>query len=278
MPAFTSGIARSLLDLNRANRAADTLGRQLASGKKIERPEDDPGTWAEADRVKSSASFLDAIHTGLNMVATNVRVADTAMQAIENEIGVMQDVLREALTHPPGDPARNALVNTFTTVHGQIDELVNTTHDEGARRILSDPAVYPQAGDLHVVIGPNGAQGTVHARQVHTGPGGLNIPALDPATATDVAINAVLDSLSRAATTLGSRRAGLALDAGQVAFHAEDNARVAGMYRANAEALQNVDLAEAAVTLQSVNTQRSLAIESIGAIVNAREGLLALLG
>jgi flagellin-like hook-associated protein FlgL len=276
MLTSTHGIAQTLLDLRSAERAAGRLGQQLNTGSKLTSPADDPALWAEADRAQSTTTYLDAVHTSLNEVAGNVHVADMAMDAISRHIDIMKQQLAEALDYLPGDPGRDQRITNFNTIRQQIDLLIQTTRDPGARRIMADPAVDPTAGDQQIITGPDGARKTIHAREVHTGPTGLNIPALDPALTNDE-VDAALAGLVKAKATLASRRAGLATDAQDLIRVQENNTHISDLYRIHAESLRAVDFTEAAVELQSVEVRRSLASQILGSITGQRSKILDLL-
>src|SRR5579871_4365824 len=106
MSTVTSAVTGSLRDVSKANEAATRLGQQLITGKKVATPQDDPSAWLESGRAQSTASYLDAIHTGLNELATNISVADTTMQAIGQLVSTMQGQIQEAQAYAAGDPVR----------------------------------------------------------------------------------------------------------------------------------------------------------------------------
>jgi flagellin-like hook-associated protein FlgL len=276
MTILPHGVSRSLQDVQRADEDAGKLGQQLITGRKIQAPADGPSQWLEASRTTSAAGTLDVLHTGLNEVATNIGVVDTTMQAIGNELETMQSQLEEALKYPAGDPSRTQLLQDFNTVRQQVDDLVNTTSPAGARNLMSDPAKNPQAGAIQALVGPNGETKTVRAQVVDTGPAGLNIPSLRT-TANDVTVQGALDQVSAAQSTLAARRQGLGADAADISRYEGQISATSSFYQSNTEALTSADTTEAAVQLQSVNTQRSLAVEALSSIGTMRSAVLELL-
>src|SRR5438045_3541682 len=146
MAMFSSGVTRSLRDASRAEEAAARLGRQLMTGQKIQAPKDDPSTWLEAARGRSAAGLLDAIHTGLTEAATNIQIADTSMQAIGKHLDVMHGALKQALEFAPGDPARLQAIRNFNNVLPQIDDMVYTTPQAGARDLMSGGSIAVRVG------------------------------------------------------------------------------------------------------------------------------------
>jgi flagellin len=260
MSMATSAIKGSLRDVSKAGQAATRLGQQLTTGKKVQTPQDGAFTWLEAGRAQSTAGYLDAIHTGLNEVATNIRVAATTMQAIGELMGTMQGQLRQAQKYPAGDPIRQQLISDANGIRRQIDDLVNTTAQPGARNM----------------IGLNGEGKTVHGQQVDTGPGGLNISVLK-ANATDAQLQNALQALQSAQTTLSARQDGLATDSADISRYLDQSSSVSKLYQSEAESLTGVDATEAAVELQSASMRQSLAMQSLASIGASRDAILELL-
>jgi hypothetical protein len=270
------GVSRSLQDVQRADADAGQLGQQLITGKKIQAPADDPSTWLEASRNAAAAVTLDVLDTGLNEVATNINVVQTTMQAIGNELATMKSQLQEALKYPAGDPSRTQFLQNYNTLRQQVDDLVNTTSPTGARNLMSDPARNPQAGAIQAVVGLDGETKTVRAQVVDTGPAGLNIPSLRT-TANDAIVQAALDQVTAAQSTLVVRSQGLAADAADISRYDGQISTTRSFYQSNAESLTAADTTEAAVQLQSVNTRRSLAVEALSSIGTMRSAVLELL-
>lgn len=276
MSMIPSAARASLKDLSQAGKTAARLGQQLTTGKKVQAAQDDPSTWLQARRAQSAAGYLDAIHTGLNEVATNIRVADTTMQAIGEHLAAMQGQLEQAQKYPAGDPVRQQLISGSNGTRQQIDDLVNTAVPAGARNLLSDPASNPQAANIQALVGIHGELKTVHRQQVDTGPDGLNISGLS-VNATDAQIQTALQVLQSAQTTLAARRNGLVADAADITRYLAQSSSVSGLYQSQAESLTAGDTTEAAVELQSVSVRQSLAVQSLAGIATDRSAILELL-
>ena len=79
-------------------------------------------------------------------------------------------------------------------------------------RIMADPSRNSDAGDWVVDLDDNnGNKTTIHSRQVHSGPDGLNIHEL-PGEATDDEIYGAIENLDTAKEILGRRRNALSSD------------------------------------------------------------------
>ncbi len=273
---FSTSISQALNSVTGSERAATRLAGQLTSGRKIQTPEDDPSTWLEASRADADSTYLSAVNRGLDEVSTNLSVVNTDMQAIGGYISTMQGQLQQALNYPAGDPNRQQLIADYNQVLDQINQTVNTEPQTGARNLMSDPATDSAAGDLQVLVGTNGETRTVHAEEVDTGMNGLNIPALDPA-ATDADLQAALTNLTTAQTTLTTKQMVLGTDTADIQSHAAQATQVSSLDQGAVDSLTSVDSNEAAVELQSVQVQNSLALQTLASINTDRQAVLSLL-
>jgi flagellin-like hook-associated protein FlgL len=272
-----TGVNSSLRDISVADRVAGKLGQQLITGKKVQTPEDDPSAWLQAGRAESTASYLDVIQTGLEEVSTSLNVVATTVQAIGKDLAAMQGSAKEALTYPAGDPSRQQLMEDYNTVRQQIDLLVNTTSESGARDLITASGWNPLAGNIQSLVGLNGELKVVHAQVLDTGPNGLNVDFLDPLTATNADLRNALDHLSSAQAMLTVKQQALGADAASIKGYQTRNSRLSDSYRANAESVANVNATEAAMQLQSISAQRSLAMQSLATIGASRDAILELL-
>jgi flagellin-like hook-associated protein FlgL len=276
MSTVTGAIQGPLGDIGKAGQAATRLGQQLITGRKINKAQDGPSTWLQAARSQSTAGLLDAIHTGLNELATSISAADTSMQAIGKLLSTMQGELEQAQKYQPGEPERRQLIVNANGIRQQIDDLVYTTSPAGARNLMSDPNRNAAAGSIQAVVGINGEAKVVHSQQVDVGKNGLNI-SLVPVNASDQQLQSALQNLDTAQTTLDARRNGLATDASDITRYTAQSSSVSAFYQGEAESLTGVDETEAALELQSVNVRQSLAVESLMSITTSRNDILQLL-
>ncbi|NTW65164.1 MAG: hypothetical protein HGB21_02450 [Nitrospirae bacterium] len=200
---------------NRVDSVADPAIRQTNAGKDIGTPKNDPVPLQKHDGSRAALGERQTINASLNNAAMSIRTADRTMQTIGGHISSMRAQLDIIVKHYPPflttSPERVRALRSFSAFRREIDAMTLPPRNDGAAKIMADPAVFPQAGNQTIAVGMGGA-GTLQGQQVHTGPSGLNIPALTD-TATDAEVNAAIKSLDAAQTTLGLRRAGLSSDA-----------------------------------------------------------------
>jgi hypothetical protein len=156
---------------------------------------------------------LDEVNSSLNSVAKSIRLTDSAMETIETYIDQMKAQLLKIVKNyppfPPGSEERIKMLKSFNSFRRQIDQLTVPPVDEGAMKIMADPARASGTGELQVSVGDQGPQMTIHRHQIHTGPLGLDIPKL-PEGVDDQGIDASIRNLDHAKQTLRQRRGDLA--------------------------------------------------------------------
>jgi len=269
-----------LFNLNRTANIMDSLTYRLSTGKKINSSKDDPCTWVTSLSSHSAFNCLDSVNSSLNMIATNIRIADATMDTIGNYLDTMISQLEMIISNyppcPPGSPERAELLKNFNFLHQQIDQVTSPPDHEGAKKIMSDPSVVAGAGDWEIIVGEHGVRKTIHSQQVHTGPTGLNISEL-PESATDSEIIDALKNLKSAKDTLEQRRLGLATDAASIPRWQEHNKRMANFHRNRTERIENANIAEVAAQIRIGELKHALNIEMIRSITKARSQLIELL-
>ncbi|MGA1874714.1 MAG: flagellin [bacterium] len=270
----------ALFNLNRITNIMDSLTYRLSTGKKINSSKDDPCTWVTALNSHSAFNRLDSINSSLNIIATNIRIADVTMDTIgdylDNMISQLEMILDNYPPVPPGSPERSELLKNFNFLRQQIDRVTSPPDHEGAKRIMSDPSVVAGAGDWEIIVGENGIRKTIHSQQVHTGPTGLNIPEL-PESVTDSEIIEAMKNLQSAKDTLEQRRLGLASDVVSIPRWREHNTKMANFHRNRAERIENADMPEVAAQIRVGELKHALNIEMIRSITKARSQLIELL-
>lgn len=261
------------------DKTVDKLSERLSSAKKINGPEDNPVEWHRIQRQQADYARLSIVNEQLTQVATSVKVADTSMDTIGKTMDIAKATLESIVKNdpplPPGSKERETLLKSFSGLRQQIDQL-SQPPDEGARKILGDPAEVGQ-GDWTFEIGQNGMVKVVRKEEVHTGPTGLNIPDL-PLNATDAQINAVIGNLDSGKRILTDKRTNLATDSLAVTRAQDFNAKIATLNLKWADDARLADMNETSVQLQIAQVQRDLTVQSMNISANVESSILKFLG
>ena len=273
------GSNQALLQLNQTTNTLDLTGKSGKS-KRISSPKEGPSGSVQVTQSRSAFDDLQAFNAKLNSVATSIRVADSTMGKIETFIDRMiqqfGSITKNYPPFPPGSEDRVRFLRSFAAFRKQIDQLTYSPKDQGALKIMADPAVVPQAGNSQVVISSNAPPVTMHSQQVNTGPAGLNIPEL-PENATDNEITAAIKNLETAGKTLGQRQSGLATDALSIQQFLEANPKIDKFADSYVEAPKSSDTAEITAENKNPDPNQTLTIDSVKSLTKDQSQLSELL-
>jgi flagellin-like hook-associated protein FlgL len=278
MPITGIGSDQALLQLNYTTNKLDLSGK-LGKNKKINSPKEGPSGSVQASQGRSVLDDLQAFNAILNSVATSIKTADSTMGKIKTLIDRMIEqfgsIIKNYPPFPPGSEDREKFLRAFAALRRQIDQLSFTVKDEGASKIMADPALVPQAGDLKIVTGGNSSV-TIHSQQVHTGPTGLDIPEL-PENATDKEIYAAIKNLDDARKTLGQRQSGLATDALSIQQFLDSNPKINKAAGIRVKAPKSPDMEEITAENKGFEPNQTLTFESIRSLTKDQSRLSELI-
>ena len=273
------GSKEALLQLNHTAKTLDLTGKSGKS-RRISSPKEGPSASGQVTRSRSVFDDLQAFNANLNSLATSIRVADSTMGKIETFIDRMiqqfGSITKNYPPFPPGSEDRVRFLRSFAAFRKQIDQLTYSPKDQGALKIMADPAVVPQAGNFKVVISSNAPPVTMHSQQVNTGPAGLNIPEL-PENATDNEISAAIKNLEDARKTLGQRQSGLATDALSIQQFLDSNPKINEVPGSYVKGPKSPDVAIITEENNGSTPNQTLTIESIKSLTADQSQLSELL-
>jgi hypothetical protein len=280
MAIMRIGTDQALFHLNHTPNTLDSLTQKASTSGRISFPKEDTSGSVQVSQSQSAFADLQAFNGILNSLATSIRVANRTMGKIEILIDRMIEqfgrIIKNYPPFPPGSEERVRFLRGFSALRRQIDQLSFSLNDEGASKIMADPAVVAQAGDDNVVISGNGPRVTIHSLQVHTGPTGLNIPDL-PESATDMEISAAVKNLEDARKTLGQKQSQLATDALSIQQFLESNPKIDKFAGSYVEAPKSFDIAEINSENKSSDPKQILTIDSVKSLTKDQSQLWELL-
>ena len=208
--------------LNRATQTTLSAPKKLRSGKETRPEAHDPVEIESvaATHYKNDFSKIQKINDTFNTVASNIRLTNTALDSIGKKIDQMHDQLNTHVKNfppfLPGSEERVKFLKSFNTFRKQIDSMTFPPDYEVAKKIMADPAVVPGAGDWEIVVGKNGLQKIIHSKELHTGPTGLDIPAL-PEDADDSTLETAIVGMENTKTTLKRLKGDLSRNISEIA-------------------------------------------------------------
>ena len=290
MDGIRTAIDRALIGAEQAKLSLDAATKRIATGKKINGPADDPVRWTSTQQGRSIDGHLQAVNSGLESVAISIRGADQSMEAIEDHLDQMIEIVKLFPPYPEGDNSEERLrmLRSFNGIRQLIDQLTIPPRDDLGQAIMADPAATPDVpASWPVIVNEQGDVKTIGRQEVHTGPTGLDIPELTEADLTENGqaggplsrqrLDDIAANLENAKAVLRQRRDALGSDAAAIARAKSSNAETAAFYTSFAENREAADINETAAQVTSIQLKQSLALESLGSITSLRSELVALL-
>jgi flagellin-like hook-associated protein FlgL len=270
-----------LADYRSTNSRLSVALSRIASGERAAKVQDDPVTWNQVERLKTNASNLQGYTDNLHRAAATVRIALDSMGVAQAHMGQAEEKLVAAFEAAPGSYERSNALNAYNDLVDLVED-TNNTPDPVASRLLQDPSVNPDAGDVRISAGEDQYKIALHAREIHTGATGINLPKAgdkipsDPIgtapliadinNATDAEIQAMIAQFHQSRDTLTERVNLLSLNLHSVDISAEFNQQFIHRNQNVATDLNLVDLNAEAVLTQSLSVRGELSIAGLGGL------------
>lgn len=270
-----------LADYRRTNSRLSVSLSRIASGERASKVQDNPVTWNQVERLKTNASNLQGYTDNLHRAAATVRIALDSMSVAQAHMGQAEEKLVAAFEAAPGSYERSNALNAYNDLVDLVED-ANNTPDPAASRLLQDPSVNPDAGDVSVSAGEDQYKITLHAREIHTGATGINLPKAgdkipsepigtapliaDINNATDAEIQAMIAQFNQSRDTLTERVNLLSLNLHSVDISAEFNQQFIHRNQNIATDLNLVDLNAEAVLTQSLSVRGELSIAGLSGL------------
>ncbi|MFN7927436.1 MAG: flagellar hook-associated protein FlgL [Blastocatellia bacterium] len=262
--------------INAARQRLDAAQEQVATGKRINHPSDDPSGASAIFRLRTTQIQLDQFTRNLDVAKESLSVADTALESYQQAIDRTRVLLARAATDPTLDKARVPIATELAGIIDRVREVANTQFGDhyvfGGTRLSAPPfdnngvlTTVPTT-DATVQADPQGnlVSTSVTAESFLADASGTIFDVLKTAlTAVQGTGNATNDaSTLRAAvdrlrvfTDLSS---GARARVGENLNHATDISDRLKQYNLaledSAQRIENVDLAEAATALKESDT------------------------
>ena len=270
-----------LADYRRTNSRLSLSLSRIASGERANTVQDDPVIWNQVERLKTNASNLQGYTDNLHRAAATVRIALDSMSVSQAHMGQAEEKLVAAFEAAPGSHARINALNAYNKLVDLVDDATNTP-DPVASRLLQDPLLNPDAGNVNISAGEDQYSISLYAREIHTGATGIDLPKAghkipsdpigtppliaDVNNATDAEIQAMIAQFNTSRDTLTERTNQLSLNLHAVDISAEFNQQFIHRNQNVATDLNLVDLNAEAVLTQSLNVRGELSIAGLSGL------------
>jgi flagellar hook-associated protein 3 FlgL len=117
-------IQRNQLDLSRTQ-------QQLASGKKILSPSDDPAGAAQALQLRSSVEKVEQYQRNSDMLTQRLRLSETTVGAAVNGLQRVRELALQGNNATQTDESRRYIAGEIRQVLGELQQLANTRDANG---------------------------------------------------------------------------------------------------------------------------------------------------
>jgi flagellar hook-associated protein 3 FlgL len=106
--------------------AMNRAQQQVSSGRRIERPSDDPAGAASATRLRASIADIDSFTRGIADARTWLGVQDTALQSASSLLARAKELATQAVNGAQSATSRAAIATELEGIRSQLGALANT--------------------------------------------------------------------------------------------------------------------------------------------------------
>ncbi|HQU84629.1 MAG TPA: flagellar hook-associated protein FlgL [Pyrinomonadaceae bacterium] len=106
------------------------LQERIASGKRINRPSDDPSGAAAVIRLKTNLSEIDQFKRSANFANQRLTAADDVLSGYENILERTKTLVSQGLSDTATQTAKNALATELEAMRGRILNTANTKYED----------------------------------------------------------------------------------------------------------------------------------------------------
>jgi flagellin len=263
--SLTAGMRSNLVSLQGT---VDLLSRtqdRLSSGKKVNSALDNPTSFFAAQGLNQRASDLAALKDGMGQAIQTVKAADGGIKGItaliESAKGIAQAALSAADT-----TTRASYAAQFDAISTQITNLAADSGYKGTNLLNGD--------DLTVVFNEGGTN-TLTITGTGTG-AGITLTASVNSWATNGNIQASIDELTAATTSLRNSSSSLSSNLAVVNARLDFTTSMVGVLTAGADKLTLADMNEEGANMLMLQTRQSLSTSALSMSAQAAQSVLRL--
>jgi flagellar hook-associated protein 3 FlgL len=271
-------------DIETLNESAGRFGRQVSSGKKLNRLEDSPSGSAELVSLAKLASENDQYRSNSDKGSLYLNVADSALNEVSNLISSIYTKGSEASAETVNPDARAALANNVRSLREQIVTLANS--EVNGRYLFAGALVKDPPFDLSSDTVSYNGDNAISTLQVEKG------TEVQMNFAGDAVFNPVFSAISSLLSGMDSNdTAGIKSSLDQFATMLSGLEQVRAQVGTNMSLVQNVqtrldtqdtslkeqkskvedaDMAQAVVQMNQTQTALQTAMSAGGTILNQR--------
>ena len=257
------GAMAALQQLSKTQKNLNTTQLRVTTGLKINGPKDDASTYAIAQRMRGDIAGIQSVEIALANGDSITNTAISGGKAIADLLTEMKAKVVQANQAGLDTASRTALNNDFTSLRDQLTTIVATAEFNDTNLIKSGST------NLLVLSTVDGSTITVSAQSMDSTALGLN-------TSTIITIggaSSALTAIDTAITRLADKLAALGSVAKRIEIQAELSSKLVDILKEGVGTLVDADLAKESATLQALQIQQQLGVQSL-AIANEGPGII----
>ena len=267
---LSAGVRSNLLQLQQTGTLITLTQNRLATGKRVNSALDNPTNYFTAQGLQSRASDLSSLLDAQSNAIQTIQAANNGISAVTKLVQSAQATARQA-QQTTDTAERTSLSSQFDDILTQIDQLAGDSSFNGKNLLTGD--------SLDVVFNEQGTSKLTITGVNDTTSGDLSIAASSSwgdATAGDTNIQAALDDLTSALTTLRSQSKSLGSSLSTVQARQDFTKATINTLSTGADNLTLADTNEEGANLLALQTRQQLSTTALSIAAQADQNVLRL--
>lgn len=266
---LTTSMASCLSALKVIDKTMEGTNERLATGLKVNSALDDPLSYFASEDHLDQASTLSLLNDDMNEAIQTINAADQGIEAIKNLLDDAKALCNSALSSDD-DTEVAGYMSQVNDILADIDELAEDSGYAGVNLLSSDTldVAFNESGDSAITL--TGIDGSADGLDA----GLVTQSGWTSASAT--AINSFIDAIGNAKTDLRASSKELSSQLSVITTRQEFTQGMVDVLEAGSANLINADLNEESANLLALQTQQSLATNSLSISSQSMQSVLNL--
>lgn len=267
--SLTSGMRNNLTALQGTVELLNRTQDRMSSGKKVNSAIDDATAFFAAQSLSSRATDLASLKENMGQAVQTIKAADAGISAITNLVEAAKGLAQSALA-TSDTTSRSSYATQFNAILDQIDLLASDSGYKGTNLIDGDNLTVTFNEDATSTFG-------ITAANLTSG-GDLAIDTADASWATNANIDAAVNDLTAATTTLRDKSATLSSGLSVITARQDFTTAMVNTLNAGADDLTLADMNEEGANMLMLQTRQSLSTTALSLSAQAAQSVLRLFG
>lgn len=279
--SLTASMRSNLLSLQKTSDLMSQTQERLATGNKVNSAIDNPSSYYTAQSLNNRASDLNALLDNMGQAISTIQAADEGIEAITSFVEQAKAVATSALDSKDATE-RAEYMKQFNEIRGQIDKLAKDSGYKGVNLIGGDSLTVTFNEDRTSAITITGKDASTDGLGIDEAKDWGKVADADAGATTeelaaqDKAINAAIDSVTKATSSLRSMSSDLGNYYSIVETREDFTENLVNVLEEGADKLTLADMNEESANMLALQTRQQLAINSLSLASQASQSVLNL--